>query len=210
MPAHIRVLVDSDFAAVVQHANQQLVRFRGFTSTSNLQTTVCLNVSECELYALVHGAAHGQGLQAYVRDFGINVLRNIGSDSSSAKAVASRRGLGKQRHAHTRNLWIQDMDAASNFVIKKVPTADILTKAIDRKTPDKHLKTLGFVEVQPSKLHKQFLLRLRTSWRRRLCDARTFNNSQSVTVHSATLQQQQTHMSGLALTVSMATRLERS
>ena len=55
--------------------------------------------------------------------------------------------------------WIPDMVAANSFVIKKVPTADnisdILTEAIDRKTLDKHLKSMGIVEVRASKSHKQ-------------------------------------------------------
>ena len=97
---------------------------------------------------LVHGAAHGLGLQAYMRDFGIDFFLIIEPDSSSAEAFASRRGLGQQRHVQTSYLWIQDMVATNSFVV-------ILTKVIDRKTFDRHLKKSGFVEVQASKLHKQ-------------------------------------------------------
>ena len=83
----------------------------------------------------------------------------VESDSSSAKVFASGRDLGKQRHVQTRYLWMQDMVAANSCDIKKVPTADnisdTLTKAIDRKTLDKHLKTMVIVEVRVSKLHKQ-------------------------------------------------------
>ena len=51
------------------------------------------------------------------------------------------------------------MIASNSFVIRKVQTAsivsDILTKAIDRKTLDKDLSTIGFVEVTASKMRKQ-------------------------------------------------------
>ena len=129
MPAHIRVSVDSDFAAdratrkSTSGMFQRLVR-HPIKTTSNLQTSVGLNVSECEFHDLVHGAAHRLGLQAYARDLGTNLHLIIESDSSSAKAFASRRGLDKQRHVKTRYLWIQDMVAANSLVIKKVPTAD--------------------------------------------------------------------------------------
>ena len=133
----------------MRHANQ-LVWFRGLDG---------LNVSECEFYALVEGAAHGLGLQAYMHDLGIDLLLIIKSDSSNAKAFACPRGLGKQRHAQTRYLWISDTVTANSFVIKKVSTADnisdILTKAINRKNLDRHLKTMGFVEVHASKLHER-------------------------------------------------------
>ena len=53
--------------------------------------------------------AHGLGLQAHMRDLGINLPLIIESDSSMTKAFASRRGLGEQRHVPTRCLWIQDL-----------------------------------------------------------------------------------------------------
>ena len=57
---------------------------------------------------LVHGAAHGLGPQAYMRDLGIDLLLIIESDSSSAKAFASRRRLGKQRRApKTRDEYLK-------------------------------------------------------------------------------------------------------
>ena len=64
-----------------------------------------------------------------------------------------------EAHFQTRYLWIQDMIAANSFVIRKLPTTSnvsaILAKARDRKTLDKDLSTMGFVEVPASKMHKQ-------------------------------------------------------
>ena len=100
------------------------------------------------------------GFKHSCETFGINVPSIVESDSSSAKSYASRRGLGKQRRVQTRYLWIQDMIAANSFVIRNLPTtsnvSDILTKAIDRKTLDKDLSTMGFLEVAASKMHKQY------------------------------------------------------
>ena len=85
-----------------------------------------------------------------MRDFGIDLLLVIESDSSSAKAVASGRRLGKQRHVQTLHLF-PDMFAAHSFVIKKVQSLgnirDILTTVIDRKTLNKYLMIMVFVEV---------------------------------------------------------------
>ena len=164
MPANIRVSVHSNSAAVraTRKSTTGMVQRLGrhpTQTTSNLQPSVGVNVSECEFYAWVHERAHGLGLQAHVRDLGIDHLLIIESDSSSSKVFASGRDLGKPRHVQTRYLWIQDMVAAKSCDIKKVPTADnisdILTEAIDRKTFDKHLKTMVLVEVRASKLHKQ-------------------------------------------------------
>jgi hypothetical protein len=105
-------------------------------ASSNLQSVVGLNVSESEFYALVHGASHGLGLQAYFLDIGIKVGLVIFSDSTSAKSFASRRGLGKQRHVMTRFLLLQQVVAAERVCVKKVHTShncsDVLTNTLMR------------------------------------------------------------------------------
>ena len=116
-------------------------------ATSNLQSVLGLNVSEAEYYALTHGAAHSLGLQAYFNDLGLNPGIILESDSSSAKAFASRRGLGKQRHVQVRFLWLQQAVSQHQVVIRKIGTShncsDILTKASDAATIKKHMQQMG-------------------------------------------------------------------
>lgn len=163
-PTCIRVSVDSDHAAdrLTRKSTTGMVQRLGLhpiKATSNLQTAISLNVSEAEFYALVHGAANGLGLQAYLRDLGIELPLVVESDSSSARAFSSRRGLGKQRHVQTRYLWIQDRVAKNDFSVVKVPTSenvsDILTKATSAVLLGKHMNTLGFREVTRSDLQKR-------------------------------------------------------
>ena len=56
----------------------------------------------------------------------------VESDSNSAKSLATRLGLGKQRHVQTRYLWLQERVAAHDLIISKIASgknvADILTK----------------------------------------------------------------------------------
>ena len=74
-----------------------------------------------------------------LEDFGITIRLNlvVKTDSSAAKGMSSRRGLGKQRHISTRYLWIQDRVARQDLTIQKVGTkeqlADILTKPSTQK-----------------------------------------------------------------------------
>ena len=178
---------------------QRLGRHR-IKTTSNLQTSVDLTVSESEFYALVHGEAHALELQAY----GINLPLIIESDSSSAMAFASRRGFGKHRHVRTRHMWIQDLVAADNFEIKIVPTtdnvSDILTQSsMTAKTPRQRSQDNGF----PGSAAEQFehtILNEQTATRKHLENSQ----QQPAAVHSATVHKQQhqpAHMSRLALTL---------
>ena len=140
-PSSISTYFYSDFAGCRQTRRSTMVPMVGehaVKHTSNLQGATGLNVSEYEYYALTHGAAHGLGLKAYMADLGFEMSLQIFSDSSAAKAFASRRGLGRQRHVQTRYLWLQERVAASHLTAQKVGTthnpADILTKAASRET----------------------------------------------------------------------------
>ena len=155
-PTALRVSVDSDFAAdratrrsttgMVQRLGQHPIK-----ASSNLQGPKGLNVSESEYYALVHGAAHGLGCQAYLKDLGVDVKLVIESDSNAARAFASRKGLGKQRHVQTRFLWLQDQVAMRSLHLERISgqrnVADILTKKTTTEALRRHLTTLGYKEV---------------------------------------------------------------
>ena len=114
---------------------------------SSLHTSVRLNVSECELVALVHGAAHWLGTQAYVRDLGITRPLIIESDRCEFESFCESTRLGFFNAISKRATCAsKNMVVANRFVIKKVPTADnisnILTEAIDRKTLEPHIKAM--------------------------------------------------------------------
>lgn len=164
LPDHIRISVDSDFAGckVTRRSTTGAVQRLGMhclKTTSNLQTSVGLNVAETEYYALCHGAAHGLGLKAHLEDLNLPLRLILESDSNSARSFASRLGLGRQRHVQTRYLWLQDAVSAKRLDIKRVGTnsnvSDILTKPCDATTLEKHLKTLGVEVVSASRLHKR-------------------------------------------------------
>jgi len=118
-------------------------------TASNLQSIVTLSVAEAEYYALVKGAALALSLQSLYRDWGLEVSLRIHSDSSSARSMCSRQGVGKVKHMATRWLWIQERLRAHDFTLHAVPTednpSDIFTKSLSRATMEKHCTALGLV-----------------------------------------------------------------
>ena len=97
-PSSILTYVGSDFAGCRSTSKSttgmvQIVGEYAVKDTPNLQGATGLNVSECEYYALTRGAAHGLGLKAYMADLGFEMSSQNFSDSSAAKAFASRRDL---------------------------------------------------------------------------------------------------------------------
>lgn len=160
-------MVDSDHASdrmsrksttgMVVRLNDHVIK-----TSSNLQTSIGLNVSEAEYYALVHGAAHGLGLRSYFADLGLPMDIVVQSDSNAAKAFASRRGLGKQRHVMTRYLWLQERVKCNHISLQKISTddnfSDILTKSVSAAVMQKHMESMSFTEVEASKFHKSVLV----------------------------------------------------
>ena len=61
---------------------------------SCLQTLVALSSGEAEYYALIRGACTSWGIQSHYQDWMIEIPIQIYSDSSAAKSVARKRGVG--------------------------------------------------------------------------------------------------------------------
>ena len=91
-----------------------------------------MSSAESEYYAIVTGASEGLAVQAIASEMGWPMKVRIHTDSSAAKAVASRRGLGKLRHIELKYLWVQELVQQQRVVMKKIPgvrnPADHLTK----------------------------------------------------------------------------------
>ena len=87
---------------------------------------------EAEYYALVRACSEGLGMQSVMRDLGWGAKTVVHIDSSAAKSVASRTGLGKSRHMEFKFLWAQEAVRLKRFRVEKVrgasDPADLLTK----------------------------------------------------------------------------------
>ena len=68
-------------------------------------------------------------------------------DSSSARGILARRGVGKIRHLHTGLLWIQQLTVRKRLEVVKQPgdtnVADLGTKMLDGQRTKKLLDILG-------------------------------------------------------------------
>jgi hypothetical protein len=98
----VDVFVDSDWASGADRKStsggMMCVDKVGVKHWSRTQKARALSSGEAEYYAIVTGWAEGLGLQALAEDLGWKAAVRLWTDSSAAKAVANRRGLGKLRH----------------------------------------------------------------------------------------------------------------
>ena len=74
---------------------------------------------------------------------GLKLGLKILTDSSTAKGICARKGVGKLRHVEVCQMWVQQEVSAGRIQIVKVKgknnPADILTKHIDNETLTRHI-----------------------------------------------------------------------
>ena len=91
----------------------------------------------------------GLSMRSMMKDWGIALAVKLLTDSSAAKGVTDRLGLGKLRHIQTRYLWLQERVHAKHLSVEKVPgqhnVADILTKSTSAEVLERHMKSLNQV-----------------------------------------------------------------
>ena len=114
---------------------------------STTQTTVALSSGEAELGGICRGSSVGLGLQSLARDLSIDFELEVLTDATAAIGICRRRGLGKIRHLHTADIWIQDQLRKGDFKLTKVlgadNPADMLMKHILKDTMLKHMSRMG-------------------------------------------------------------------
>ena len=108
------------------------------------QGVIALSSGEAEFYGIVKGSSVGMGVQSILGDLGSKVRLQVLTDSSAAKGIASRRGLGKVRHVEVNQLWVQEKVADGSIELSKVGgdvnIADSLTKHVGREILERHMK----------------------------------------------------------------------
>ena len=101
---------------------------------------------EAEYYAALKGASQALGFKAMLVDLGIEAKIVLHTDSSAARGIIHRAGLGKLRHLETGYLWLQAAVKAKRLQVRKVlgtaNPGDLFTKHLSSADMWKHLETL--------------------------------------------------------------------
>ena len=131
------VYSDSDWAGCLRtrkSTSGEVLTFQGgiLKTWSSTQASIAQSSGEAEYYALVRAASEALGMQSIMHDLGWHCKIRLLVDSSAAKSIASRTGLGKLRHLEIKFLWLQECVRRGKVVLSKVRgdinPADVLTK----------------------------------------------------------------------------------
>ena len=113
---------------------------------STNQAVIALSSGEAEYYAALKGASQPLGYQSMLRDIGVSTSVTLFSDSSAARGIIHRAGLGKLRHLEVGYLWLQAAVANKRLQVRKVHglenPADLFTKFLTAADMWKHLSCM--------------------------------------------------------------------
>ena len=114
---------------------------------SKTQPTIALSSGEAELSGIAAGMAQAIGLQSLAQDMCWTLKPRVHSDATAAIGISKRRGLGKIRHLHTADLWVQQKVRSESVELVKVlgtdNPADLFTKYLDKATIHKALGAMN-------------------------------------------------------------------
>ena len=165
MPANIRVSFYSDFEADRARRKATTGMFQRFgrhpiKTTSSMQTSVGLNVSECEFYVLEHGA-YCTGLD-FKPTCATSESTCLSSPSQTVqlgkRLCADEAWAGNDMFEHAicgSKTWLKQTVSRPRRYQQRTTSLTSRRKQSTAKASTKLLETMGFVEVQASKLHKQ-------------------------------------------------------
>ena len=131
----IVVMTDSDWGGdrLTRRSTSGGVVMNGWHTISwwcKLQSTIALSSCEAELNASVKGASEGLNAQGIAQDFGDDPNLELKTDASAARGVIMRQGVGKIRHLHIKQLWLQERVREGDLVVTKIPRSDNLSDAL--------------------------------------------------------------------------------
>ena len=107
---------------------------------------ICLSSGEAEFNGGVAACSEAIFFQAILNFHGVATHVRVWLDSSAARGVFQRQGVGKIRHLEAKSLWVQEGLKRKQFELRAVGTeentADIGTKALNEAKLQKHKQEL--------------------------------------------------------------------
>ena len=114
------------------------------------QTTAALRSGEAKYYAITRGSAAAIMVQNILAEMDRKYKLACLTDSSAAKGISQRHGVGRPKHLRLKELWVQDKVVEKvELEVRKIGTdknwSDIGTKALDSN------RITQLVEMMPLK-----------------------------------------------------------
>lgn len=144
-PQNIDITVDTDHAGCLQTRKSTsggiaMLGQHCIKTWSTNQQVIALSSGEAEFYGIVKGASIALGIAGMLDDMDCKVKVAIATDSSAAKGIGSRRGLGKVRHIELSELWVQDQVSRGRIELVKIKGEDNFSDSLTKHSNQERIR----------------------------------------------------------------------
>ena len=155
-PPFVNVYADSDWAGQHQTCKSTSGGVTQWRSTtlfdwSRTQQSVKLSSAEAELYALTTGISEGMLTKHLLKELAYDVTPVNHVDSQSAKAWASKRGLGRMEHVMLKYMFVQDVVEKKQTTLACVNTNSNKADLTKCHTFEAHMKGSAMLGLKLSR-----------------------------------------------------------
>ena len=140
MPSEIRAVTDANWAGELEGLRSTSCGWIYFgdhllETYSSTQQIVALSTTESEYISITKGAAHALEVRNILAECGVTLKVMGKTDVTAGRAMAARRGVGREHHLDARLSWLQRLWAEgvmeSQFQPGEHNEADLESKMID-------------------------------------------------------------------------------
>ena len=159
-PTAVTATADSDWAGcrITRRSVSGIVVTVGghvIATHSRLQKAVALSSGEAELNAQVSGIIEGMGVVNLLAEWGSPLRLVSRCDSSAARGILQRVGVGKMKHLEVKTLWMQELVQNGRVSVERVRrefnAADVLTHGCTWNELSQHLARVNvLVRMAPA------------------------------------------------------------
>ena len=115
------------------------------------QQTVSLSSAETELHALVKCASESISASNTSEEYYESLVLRVFTDSSTARGIVQRAGVGKVKHLDIKRRWVQESESRGNMEIVNAPRldnpSDLLTHHNSEPEAQSHLSNMGAIRL---------------------------------------------------------------
>ena len=121
---------------------------------SRTQQTVALSSAEAELNGICKASQEGLAAKFMAEEMDHHHGLEICTDASAALGVVMRHGIGKIKHLHVKQMWVQEKSREGSLLVRKVSRsvnpADLMTHHFTDQEAMNHLTLMGAVRIPKS------------------------------------------------------------